>query len=482
MKLWSRYNKLFCIERFGYFLYNALSNLMLELDESHYLILKKISEGYELIPAESEKQFIDFLVNEGFLAGQEEENLRLLQLQYRRNAISFSTEYLGLTICPTLACNFSCDYCFEHSQNDVTVMNSKTIDALVSFIQKHQNTRFLSVSWYGGEPTLRFDVIKKLSSRFLELYPESYNASLVTNAYLLDQKIIEQLDELKITSVQITLDGRETIHDSRRVLKDGGGTYQKIMANIDALMNSSWEGKCLIRVNIDKKNQHEYAGFRNELLARFNGNKFSVYPGRVYDLICSDYSQKYGLCNYEWAQFNIRGYNDNGVLPHNGFYPSGNALNTCIATSHYGYVVGPSGELYKCWEDVGKESMIIGSIHDDEPISRPDLVAQYSIATDPFNDIECKDCSLLPICGGGCANKRLRSKIFREEGIEYCSPFKDCLLDYLEAYLDIWQTKEICDALLGEKNVFKEGKGYRLVQPERDIKTNNPLENLSDIE
>lgn len=481
MKPWSLYNNLFHSERYGSFLYNALSGIMLELDDEHFLTAKKLRDGHQGELPDEHHEFLAFLEEKGFLAHREDELLQLMQMHYRRNVECFSTSTLGLTICPTLACNFACPYCFEHSQNDATVMNDETMNAIVSFIKKHQDAKNLSVVWYGGEPTLAFDVIKSLTSQFLELYPEYYNAGLVTNAYLLDQKKINRLDELKITSVQITLDGGEVTHNNRRMLKGGESTYRNILDNIDLLILSSWKGKCAIRVNVDEKNQHEYASLRAELLERYNGKNLSVYSGRVQTFL--DYACDYhcGFCNSEWAAFIVDGYYKEDIIPQDGFYPGSGAQSTCIATSHYGYIIGPKGEIYKCWEDVGKEQMAIGSVHDEEFIVNWELVTRYSMGTDPFNDVTCMECSMMPICGGGCVNKRLRSQQFGEEGIEYCSPFKQSLISYLEVYLDIRQTKEICDAVLGKSILPKLQKGYRMVQPEsKKERPKHPLKNLAE--
>ena len=349
MKPWSPYSTLFRSKQFGWFLYNALSGIMLELDEAHVLMVEKIRDGKPINLSEADKVFIKFLEENGFFASREDEQLQLMRLRYQRNAACFSTAHIWLTICPTLACNFGCPYCFEHSQDDAKVMSPETIDALVSFIKNHQDARYLSVIWYGGEPTIAFDVIKTLTERFLELYPDYDNASLVTNAYLLDRAKIKLLEDLKITLVQITLDGNEKTHNSRRKLKGGGSTYLKILDNVDALMNSSWKGRCSIRVNIDRTNQHEYAGLRAELLDRYKGKNLSFYPGHVNTFIDHPYDYQYGLCNSEWAEFNIGAYQKDGILPRDGLFPVSRTFNTCIATSYYGYVVGPRGELYKCW-------------------------------------------------------------------------------------------------------------------------------------
>lgn len=452
MKKWSKYNHLFHTERFGYFLYNALSNLLLQLDQTHFVMLEHIRDARRIIPIKSDKAFFDLLTDKGFLVLEEEENLQLMQLRYRRNVECFNTSILGLTICPTLHCNFSCSYCFENSQSKLGVMSSKTIESIISFINKCDDAKNISVTWYGGEPTLAFDVIENLTKRFLEIYPTYNNANLITNGYDLGTDKINQLEKLKITSIQITLDGCEATHNKRRMLKNGNPTYKKILENIDFLMNSSWKGNCSIRVNIDRENQNEYASLRKELLSQYSGKKLTVYAGHVNTFLASNYDCQCGLCNTEWADLTIGLYKREGIVPRGGFYPTKNSTNICVANSYYGYVIGPEGEIYKCWEDVGKNKMVIGSVHDNLSVSNLELEARYIIGTDPFDDENCKKCSIMPICGGGCVNKRMRSQQFGEESLDYCSPLKKNLTKYLEAYLDIKHNEMICAAMLGNNN------------------------------
>ncbi len=466
MKPWSLYNNLFHSERYGSFLYNALSGIMLELDEGHFLTAGKLRDGYQGELPDEHHEFLAFLEEKGFLAQREDELLQLMQMHYRRNVECFSTSTLGLTICPTLACNFACPYCFEHSQNDATVMNDETMNAIVSFIKKHQDTKNLSVSWYGGEPTLAFDVIVALTRKFLELYPDDYNAGLVTNGYLLDKNKINQLEALKITFIQITLDGSEETHDCRRKLRNGAPTYEQILRNINLLMDSAWEGQCNIRINVDRTNQYEYQSLRIKLLERYKGRRMNVYPGRV-NIHDNAFDDQCGLYNSEWVKFILDSYNKEDIATLSGFYPISGAQNTCVATRRYGYVIGSKGEIYKCWEDVGKKEMVIGSVHEEQFLTNPKLVTRYSIGTEPFNDSICMKCPVMPICGGGCVNKRLRSQQFGEECLEYCSPLRESLQSYLEVYLDALQKIEICAAMLGTITGRSMEKGYRTAHPER---------------
>ena len=156
-----------------------------------------------------------------------------------------------------------------------------------------------------------------------------------------------------------------------------------------------------------------------------------------------------------------------GLVPKEGFYPAGNRHGTCVATSHNGFVVGPRGELYKCWEDVGDEQMVIGDVHEKEPITDPELRALYALGTDAYDDPECLACNALPICGGGCANRRLRAQHFGEEGLMVCSPYRDHLTDYLEEYYDVYLSRALLAVGLPVYDAAEADRGYRLVQPQK---------------
>jgi len=466
---WSRYNQLFESARFGGFLYNALSNTMLELDEPHYRAIEGVrerggAEADEL--AAADPGFLALLrASKALVEGGAEERL-LLARRYERHALCFGSSHLGLTVCPTLRCNFRCPYCFEASQEGGAAMGPETVERLLAFIASYKDVRALSLAWYGGEPTLAWEVIESVTQRVQALGVEYAGAGLVTNGYLLTGEKIARLNDLQITNVQITLDGPPEVHDGRRMLAGGGPTYARILANVALLMDSPYEGTCAIRVNVDKRNLERFLELRAQLLARFAGKKLSVYPGHVNTSLGHSYDHACSLDLGDWAEFTIDLYRGGGLLPRGGFYPAGNLHSICVATSHNGFVVGPRGELYKCWEDVGKPEMVIGDVAAEEPITDPALRALYALGTDPYADPECLACNVLPICGGGCANKRLRAKHFHEEGLTYCSPYKEHLTAYLEEYYDAFLSREICAAVLAPGVAVRDETGYRVVSPQ----------------
>ena len=462
--IWSRYNKLFHSKRLGYFLYNAFSNTLFEIDKAHFSALEGLRDrgiGSEGIG----KEFLTLLREHKVLVAEGEENRLLLARQYQRYTQCFDTSRLGLTICPTLQCNFRCPYCFEHSQKDSAVMTHGTIERLLSFIESYKEIRHLSLAWYGGEPLIAFDVIRDITERVKSLNLDFEGAALVTNGYLLDKGKCDLLNDLNIHSIQITLDGPEEVHNMRRFLAGGRPTFRRILANLDALMDSTYKGSCDIRVNIDKHNIEGFQELHASLLERFKGKKLFIYAGHVHASLGHAYDHSCSLGLQEWTDFTFDMYRRRGLMPTGDFYPADDIDSACVGTTHNKFVIGPEGELYKCWEDVGKPTMVIGNIHEDEPVTNPELQAQYGIGTDAYNDPDCLACSVLPICGGGCANKRLRAKQFGEEGLEFCSLYKENLTSYLEGYIDTFKSREICAAVLSSVREKPDSKDYRVISP-----------------
>jgi uncharacterized protein len=87
-----------------------------------------------------------------------------------------------------------------------------------------------------------------------------------------------------------------------------------------------------------------------------------------------------------------------------------------------GFIIGPEGEIYKCWNEVSNPEAVIGNIDSSDFSNLPRYV-KYTIEAIPFND-ECKDCIAFPICGGGCSYYRYRN-MFENCHYDLCSPYKD---------------------------------------------------------
>lgn len=65
-------------------------------------------------------------------------------------------------------------------------------------------------------------------------------------------------------------------------------------------------------------------------------------------------------------------------------------------------------------------------------------MTRYYTAGDALDDINCRQCFYLPICGGGCPYRRLENE-FEGKCHDMCENIKDNLEEFLELHYDFFQ-------------------------------------------
>ena len=271
---WSRYNYLFKSSKYGYLLYNSLSNGFSELDEETYNYLKTL-ENKENINIEDIKLKESLIEMKVLVENDKDE---FYNIKYLNHLNRFYDDYMELTLNPTLHCNFDCSYCFEESK-PAKYMTDEVENSLIGFIEKNKKIKQFHITWFGGEPLMAFDRIVSITNRIKEI-GINFKAHMITNAYLLTDKVIDMLDDLNINKIQITVDGLAEIHDKRRPLVSGGKTFDKIVSNIDNLKRKKEDFPIVIRVNVDKNNENDFIEVLKFFYKRYNGKIF-IAPGFV---------------------------------------------------------------------------------------------------------------------------------------------------------------------------------------------------------
>lgn len=434
--MWSRYNFLMEISAQGNILYNSYSNTLIRLDGSLYNDLKKLEDckwvTTEELSSFSEEE-IDYFQKSFVLVKDDETLVELMQHQSMSRL--YNRKHLVLTVAPTQACNFACSYCYENWRKSGS-MDERTENALIGYLEQQQKEHALesvSLNWYGGEPLLAAKRIESLGKRIKATGLRLDENEIITNGYYFTGKNIRMLSEIGVTSVQITLDGFAEIHDQRRPLINGEGTFSTILRNLDDYYNGKYRDTFLIalRINVDKRNYGDYLKIYSWLKERYPSERLVVYPGWIH---LDENSRQRSVCfsRNEITDFCLDLYKRYQIVSERMFPEDVNM--ECLARSPYSMLIGWQGEIYKCFEELGDRNFIVGNINDETIWHNYELLARYAVGIDHYQDPECRICKYLPICHGGCPKRRLENK-YQGYSNECCTPFKARLEDYIQLYL-----------------------------------------------
>jgi uncharacterized protein len=325
------------------------------------------------------------------------------------NLARYDQSWATITIAPTLACNFGCDYCYQNDAARLGPMSGETRHAAMAFVKKRaEGRRGLSVAWYGGEPLLAKDLVLSMSEElavWCEARRLAHSSIIVTNGYFLTGETAKRLAAVKISTAQVTLDGDKPSHDQRRILKGGGATFDRILTNI--VEAAQVEGFSIsLRVNIDKRNRNDIDGLLVRLQeAGLSGKEnFRVYfaPVNVCSRECLRVADEVMVMD-EYAELEaglieraIEMKLASAALPIRLF-------SLCAAVRPNGFVVLSNGDVHKCWNTVSYPAMRLCGLEDAGSIEESPLYKDWTTAP-MFSTAQCGGCRALPNCTGGCAH------------------------------------------------------------------------------
>ena len=119
-------------------------------------------------------------------------------------------------------CNLNCSYCFASQgkyQGDRALMSFEVGKRAFDFLIENSGTRRnLEVDFFGGEPALNFDVVKKLVeyARSVEgKYNKNFRFTYTTNGMVLTDEMMDFLNRER-SNVVLSLDGRREVNDHFR--------------------------------------------------------------------------------------------------------------------------------------------------------------------------------------------------------------------------------------------------------------------------
>lgn len=352
-------------------------------------------------------------IEKGYVVDVKEENSR-----YKQKYLDFIDERendeVQLFFTPWYTCNFSCSYCFQDEYTNVNDnLNIEIVDAFFNYIDEKFNSRNKYITIFGGEPFLNSPKHKKVIEKVVEgANARNLDIAVVTNGY----HIVEYINILKsanIREIQVTVDGTESIHDSRRMLKGGKGSFAKIVSGVDLLLENNIQVN--LRMIVDKENVSDLPA-----LARFAIEKgwtknplFKTALGRNYELHhCQTnnkrlfqriemYQEIYKLIKEypEILEFHKPAFSIAKFIFENGELPNP-LFDSCSGTKTE-WAFDYTGRIYSCTATVGNIGDELGTFY-PEIKHINDLIEDWE-DRDVLSIKECSTCEVRLACGGGCA-------------------------------------------------------------------------------
>jgi|GEM_PF-564940 len=384
-------------------LYNILLRSYVETNVKE---LRKLQAAFN---DADENSLLSNFVDEGIMLENYIDEYALFK--YISDKIKYDRSILSITDVITLACNLNCIYCMQQGielRNDKERNGSLSPQDRVSLWLSLMNlfdARAIAVTFFGGEPSLypeKLDEIMR-SAENKQVPIKQYN--IITNGVSFSDHMFEVLCNSKFRFIQITLDGPKHVHNRRRISQRYKKTWEKIINNIEKLLNKT-NLTIVIHTVLDKMNSKEKYGIMIDELADIFGEnvikeRFLFNIGLL--------SHPNGSCAYtirnipalaEYADIYVDTIQ---IALERGIFLL-DFLNIWPCTYHKetDLVIAPNGDLYNCISGVGRKEFRISS-YSEFLNSTTNFLKFYSqFMENDHTDDECMNCLYLPICNGGC--------------------------------------------------------------------------------
>ena len=311
-------------------------------------------------------------------------------------------------------CNLNCEYCFASQgkyKGERAVMSFEVGKRALDWLIENSGSRKnLEVDFFGGEPLMNFEVVKRLVAyaRSIEKGKgKNFRFTLTTNGLLIDDDVIEFANK-EMSNVVLSLDGRKEIHDRFRVDYNGNGSFDKIVPKFQKLVKARGNKNYYMRGTFTHANPDFLEDIK--LMLDLGFTELSMEPvvcaaGDPSELTPEDITVV--MEQYEKLAFLMLQKEKEGkpftfyhyMIDLTGGPCIYKRISGCGSGTEY-MAVTPWGDLYPCHQFVGDEKFKLGDIYNG--VTNPTVQNSFK-ECNVYAREDCRNCWARLYCSGGCA-------------------------------------------------------------------------------
>ena len=311
-------------------------------------------------------------------------------------------------------CNLNCSYCFASQgkyHGERALMSFEVGKRALDFLIENSGTRRnLEVDFFGGEPLMNFDVVKKLVEYARSIEKEkgkNFRFTLTTNGVLVDDDVIDFANK-EMSNVVLSLDGRKEVHDRYRVDYQGRGSYDTIVPKFQKFVKARGGKNYYMRGTFTHANPDFLEDIKTMLNLGFTELSMEpVVAAEGDEAALTEEDKPVVMKQYEeLAELMLK--RDKEGKPFTFYhYMIDLAGGPCIYKRISGcgsgteyMAVTPWGDLYPCHQFVGDEKFKLGDIW--HGVENKEIQNEFA-SCNVYARSECHDCWARLYCSGGCA-------------------------------------------------------------------------------
>ncbi|MBN1187324.1 MAG: radical SAM protein [Bacteroidales bacterium] len=314
-----------------------------------------------------------------------------------------SSDIFQFIISVTNQCNLACTYCFLGKPNSQTILDGaiakESICVVVEMCKNLQ--RNLNISYFGGEPTLEYDLVKELTT-FAINKDKSISFSITTNGTF-SEKWIPFFKDYNF-KVSISMDALPDIQNKFRPFSNNNNSHDFVLSNIRKLLSISIIPK--IRITVTKDSVLKMPAMVT-YLAKIGIKQIHFEVVSISDKIsghhCVSRPNKVDFVNNLIESIQIA-KSLNVQITNSSFMRLFNpAVNYCDGSNRL--ALNPDHSISSCIEVNNKGHNLFDKFSCKTILDKPEVAGFSTIEKNE----KCITCFAKFICGGGCPSRNYYS-------------------------------------------------------------------------